>query len=444
MCYGEACFKGIIAIQNNKCDLILYAGYLCSFKLLDLNIMRILLDVLHGGQQTGAVLQLDDTVILQEKKCSCFVCCIVWYCNHIAVTQRCKIGFGARIDTEGLIMNACDRYKRSALLFVKIVEIRNMLEVVCVNIAAINYKVRLNIIFKFGYFKCPALLGKNFCCLSQNLCMGSGRCCYCDGAFAFSNNGLRSICNNAAFYNESIFIVLAIGVQEGCFIVGMEEVLTAECNDLSIQPVQKVFVALGNCCCNGICTAQRRNSHGVAGIFNGECDDFGIIIGPCNAVSVFKCSFCLCICVIFLQLDIRIILFQISFSRCTGNYDHFIFRTDLAQVGDYSAVRRDNTKGYVHVGKRKVNFLCAFLSYREVCEDDIDLAGLEILNTVCSFGGNIINLNAEIFTDAVSKINIVALIFTVLIHIAERALIGEYANVDSAAFLDFIYGSVHD
>ena len=39
---------------------------------------------------------------------------------------------------------------------------------------------------------------------------------------------------------------------------------------------------------------------------------------------------------------------------------------------------------------------------------------------------------------------IVALIFTVLIHIAERALIGEYANVDSAAFLDFIYGSVHD
>ena len=50
----------------------------------------------------------------------------------------------------------------------------------------------------------------------------------------------------------------------------------------------------------------------------------------------------------------------------------------------------------------------------------------------------------EIFPDAISEVNIVSLIFTILIYIAKRTLIRKNTNVDGSAFFDFVYRSVHN
>ena len=78
--------------------------------------------------------------------------------------------------------------KVSTVLCIEVVKVRNVLEVVCVDLAALNYEVGLYIIFKFGNLKGPTLGSKDLCCLSKDLCMRCGRCCYGDGAFSVTSS----------------------------------------------------------------------------------------------------------------------------------------------------------------------------------------------------------------------------------------------------------------
>ena len=283
---------------------------------------------------------------------------------------------------------------------------------------------------------------QQLCGFSKDLSMGRGRCGNRNRALAFRFSGSSGTGNNAAFYNQSIFVISAIGIQKGCFIVCVEKVLFAERYDLIIQPVQQGLVALGDGCRNGVRAAEGRNADRVSGILNGKCDDLGIVICPCNTVSVFKCSLGLGVSIILLKLDVRMVLFQIRFSGRAGDDDDFIICTDFIQTGDHCAVGRNDAQCYVHVRKRKVDFLRAFLRYREVRQNDIYLAGLQILNSVCSFRGDIVDCNAKVLADSIAEVDVVPLIFTVLINITERTLVGEYANVNRAALFDFVDSSI--
>ena len=53
-------------------------------------------------------------------------------------------------------------YQMCSLLFIEIVQIWDMLEIVCIKITAFYYQVRLYIIVKYSYFKVPAFFFKDW------------------------------------------------------------------------------------------------------------------------------------------------------------------------------------------------------------------------------------------------------------------------------------------
>ena len=65
-----------------------------------------------------------------------------------------------------------------------------------------------------------------------------------------------SLCSYAPFDYEAVFIVCTVGVDQGLFIVFVEEVFVSQGNDLVIDPVEEGFVALGNGGGNGILASE--------------------------------------------------------------------------------------------------------------------------------------------------------------------------------------------
>ena len=133
--------------------------------------MRIFFDVFYGSSKSCVLFQLNDTVCLQQQQCTCFVCRIIRNCDRIAVFKLVKCALCSRIDTERFIVDAARIYQVCSLLLVEILQIRNMLEVVCVKITTLYNKVRLNVIIKYGNLQIPALLLQKRFCLLQDLCM---------------------------------------------------------------------------------------------------------------------------------------------------------------------------------------------------------------------------------------------------------------------------------
>ena len=99
----------------------------------------------------------------------------------------------------------------------------------------------------------------------------------------------------AALYYQAVLIVQTIGVCQSCFVICMEKVLLTQSYDLIIDPVKQCGVALGNSGSNGVCTAQGRNTYGISFVLQSECDNFGVIICPCNRSAVLESFFCGCI-----------------------------------------------------------------------------------------------------------------------------------------------------
>ena len=144
-----------------------------------------------------------------------------------------------------------------------------------------------------------------------------------------------------------------------------------------------------------------------------------------------------------MKLDLRVILHQIGLCRRSGNNDHLVVRADLRKICDHVGIRRYHAKRDVHIGKREIHFFRTFRGYRKVCKNDIHLPGFQILHAVCSFCRYIIDLNAEILSQTLCKINIVALISAVLIHVAEGVLVGEHPDVHCAGILDLIQSAIY-
>ena len=218
----------------------------------------------------------------------------------------------------------------------------------------------------------------------------------------------------------------------------MEEILIAQRLDLVVQPVQQSGVALGDGGGDGVRAAQRGDAYHIAGIFNGESDDFGVVVSPCHAVAVFEGGLGFGVGVVLLQLDLGVVLFQIGLGGGAGDHDDLIVSANLVQRRDHRVLGGDNAQRHVHIRKGEVHFLRPLGGDGEVGEDDVHLAGLQILNAVGGLSGDVVDLHAQVFADAVAEVHVIALILAVLVHVAEGALVGEYADVDGAAGLDLL------
>ena len=156
---------------------------------------------------------------------------------------------------------------------------------------------------------------------------------------------------------------------------------------------------------------------------------------PNTGISIFQSVFCRCVGIIFLKWNVRIILCQVSLCCCSGDDDHLVFTVPVVQALDNVAVRRYNSKCYVHVRKCEVYFFCTLVCDCEVCKDQINFSCLQILDTVCSFCRYKVDFYTEIFTDSVREVYIISLIFTVFINISKWILIGKYSDIDCSVFL---------
>ena len=103
---------------------------------------------------------------------------------------------------------------------------------------------------------------------------------------------------------------------------------------------------------------------------------------------------------------------------------------------------RNNAQRHIHVGQCKINFFRSLGRHREVRKNDVDLPCLQIFDSAGRLSRYIFKFHAQILRDPVAKIHVISLIFAVLIHIAEGALVGENADRDLSARLDLLQSSV--
>ena len=221
----------------------------------------------------------------------------------------------------------------------------------------------------------------------------------------------------------------------------MEEVFLAQGLDLVVDGVQQRLVAFADGRGDGILAAQRGNTDGVAGILLCEGDDLGVIVGPGHA-AVLKGALGGGVGIVLLQRNVGVVLGQIGLGGGAGNDDHLVIGIPVVQRGDDAGIRGDNAQRDVHVGQRKIHFLGTLRRDGEVCQDDVHLACLQVLNAVGGLGGDVVDLDAEVLGQAVAEVDVVALILAVLINVAERVLVGENADVDGTVGLDLVQRAV--
>ena len=223
----------------------------------------------------------------------------------------------------------------------------------------------------------------------------------------------------------------------------MEEILLAQSLDLVVDGIQQCLIALADGGGNRVLAAQGRNADSVAGVLAGKRDDLGVVVGPGHA-AVLHCALGRGVGVILLQRDVRVVLGQVGLCGRAGDDDHLVIGVPAVQRRDDVGVRGNDAQCNVHVWQRKIDLLGTLLRDREVGQNDIDLAGLQVLDAVGCLGGDVVHLDAQILGQAVGKVDVIALILAVFIDVAERVLVRENADVDRAIRLDFVQRAVNN
>ena len=77
----EACVYCIVAVDDCVVNVGKKLGDRCGLGLNDLNIVRVLCDVVLGCGDACAVLELDDAGLLEQEQCAGFVGCVVGNCD---------------------------------------------------------------------------------------------------------------------------------------------------------------------------------------------------------------------------------------------------------------------------------------------------------------------------------------------------------------------------
>ena len=223
----------------------------------------------------------------------------------------------------------------------------------------------------------------------------------------------------------------------------MEEILLAQSLDLVVDGIQQRLIALADGGGNRVLAAQGRDADSVAGVLAGKRDDLGVVVGPGHAAVLHR-ALGRGVGVILLQRDVRVVLGQVGLCSSAGDDDHLVIGVPAVQRRDDVGVRGNDAQCNVHVGQRKIDLLGTLRRDREVGQNDIDLAGLQVLDAVGGLGGDVVHLDAQILGQAVGKVDVIALILAVFIDVAERVLIRENADVDRAVRLDLVQRAVNN
>ena len=172
---GEAGLHCVVAVDDGEVNVLHGAGQLSSLDLLDLDVVGVLLDVVDGSGQAGAVTDGDDALGGQQLQSAGLVGGIVGHGDGSAVSDVLQVVALARIDAERLVVDGADADQMGAVLLVEALEVGAMLEVVGVNLALLGGGVGQDVVGELGDGELVALLLENLLDRAvQNLSVGRG------------------------------------------------------------------------------------------------------------------------------------------------------------------------------------------------------------------------------------------------------------------------------
>ena len=161
-------------------------------------------------------------------------------------------------------------------------------------------------------------------------------------------------------------------------------------------------------------------------------------MGKCCTTTILQRIEGLSVLVIFQQRNIRVLLAEIRIGR--GALVHqqrlafqFVHRLDGRLGG------RDHTQRHLHVGRGEVHHAGAFLRLREVGQNDVHLAGFQILDPVSCLGDHVFHLVGaaqQILGKVLGNFHIEALTLAFAVNVAKGRLVTEHTDADAVAGLD--------
>ena len=177
----KTALDGVVTVDDCHVHIGKRRHKLLGSKLLELNVLRVRLDVRDGCGDACTLLQSDDSLLRKQKKCSRLVGHVVGNRNDCTLGKIRKILGAPCVDAERLIVDCADGDQVAAVFLVELIQIRYMLEVVGVKASLDHAGVGGDGVFELYNLKRVALLLENGLDVLKDLCVRHDVCADLDG-----------------------------------------------------------------------------------------------------------------------------------------------------------------------------------------------------------------------------------------------------------------------
>ena len=175
----ELDLHGEVGVDDGGIDIIERARNLCGFDFLELEVLRVLRDILQRCLLLDAVLELQQAGFLEKEQGAAAVRRVIRDGNRSAILEVLEVFDLLGVDAHRLDVDAAGADELDLLvLFHEVLEIRVMLEEVGIEFLVVEGEVRLDIVVEFDDVELDAfLLEQRLGCL-ENLGVRHSRSAY--------------------------------------------------------------------------------------------------------------------------------------------------------------------------------------------------------------------------------------------------------------------------
>ena len=173
----EICLHCPVRVDDGDIDIIQCTRQLRRLDLLDIEVLRVVDDVLHRRCRTGTVLQLDEVRTREEQQRTAAIRRVVRDGDGCTVLQLVELLDLVRVDAHRLDVDTEDVHELElGMLLNEILQVRLVLEEVRVDLLVVRGDVRLNIVVELDDLELYAFLFEFGADRLEDLRMGNGRC----------------------------------------------------------------------------------------------------------------------------------------------------------------------------------------------------------------------------------------------------------------------------
>ena len=165
-----------VGVDDGSVDIVERARNLCGFDFLELEVLRVLGDILQRGFLVDAILELQQAGLLEKEQCTAAIGRVVRDGDRSALFEVLEVFDLLGVDAHRLDVDAAGADELDFLvLFHEVLEIRVMLEEVGIEFLVVEGEVRLDVVVEFDDFDSNALFSCFFSDFFHDFGMGAGR-----------------------------------------------------------------------------------------------------------------------------------------------------------------------------------------------------------------------------------------------------------------------------